>query len=730
MSDETAEVTMEASAPKGLGMFIGVFTPTILTILGAIMYLRLGWVVSQAGLYGTLLIVVVANLITLFTALSMSTLATNMRVGVGGAYFLISRSFGLEVGGAIGIPLYLSQVLSLAMYAYAFAEVGLLLTDSFPIKFAAAIVVLAVTAVAARSTEAALKAQLPILFLIVVSLIALLAGVDWGQQKVPGMGPFDETGFWGVFAVFFPAVTGILTGLSLSGDLAEPSKSIPRGGLFATLTGFVIYLILPVALAYGAGPAVLKTEMAWTQVAVGGATFVVLGLMTAILSSALGSVLSAPRTLQALAADRMAPAMFGEVDDATGEPLTGLYLSGGLAFFVVVLAPDLDYVASLVTMFFLTTYGALNVVAALEALIGDTSFRPTIRVPWIVSVLGGLGCLIAMFAISPLACAGAVVIELGIFAFLSRRSLSSTFGDARSGLLLTGARYALMRLRDARVDPRNWRPHILVFTTDLHRTLPVVRCADAFGQHRGIVTVEHLVDEVLEDFDGLDNLLRTDAAMLEAEGITAFTEVTSVRDLDEGALTVAQANGMAGLHSNTVMFGYHREEDGPPHLARLIRLCRTLSKLEKCAVLHVPSVGKRRKRGDIIVWWTGRENNGDLMLLLAHLVTMTSEYRGSAIVLKTIVDDQQAAIEMKRDFDSMIPSIRIDVEVDVIVREGGVSWQEVIRRDSATARMVFMGLALPDDDALAYAEKIDGLLDGLPDTCLVHNAGPFRGRLV
>ncbi|MCB9669273.1 MAG: Na-K-Cl cotransporter [Alphaproteobacteria bacterium] len=726
-----SEPTQEAPFPKqGLGTFIGVFTPTILTILGAIMYLRLGWVVSQAGLWGTIAIVVIANTITLFTALSMSTLATNMRVGVGGAYYLISRSFGLEVGGAIGIPLFLSQVLSLAMYAYALAEVGRLISDDWPIQITAALIVLGVTAVAARSTELALKAQLPILVFITISILALFAGADFGTQQVPDIGSFEKAGFWEVFAVFFPAVTGILTGLSLSGDLEEPSQSIPRGGLFATLTGFAIYLALPFALAFGAGPTVLADSMAWTYIAVGGTFTVILGLATAILSSAIGSVLSAPRTLQALATDRMAPSILAEVDPESGEPMKGLYLTGFLAFMVVVLTPSLDYVASLVTMFFLTTYGALNVVAALEAVIGDTSFRPTLRVHWLVSLAGALGCIVAMFAISPGACLLAIFIEIVIFFVLSRRSLTSTFGDARSGLMLTGARYALMMLRHARVDPRNWRPHILVFTTDLHRTLPVVKVADAFGQHRGIVTVEHLVDEELDDFEGVENLLRTDNAMLEAESITAFCEVTCVSDLDQGAVVVAQANGMAGLHSNTVMFGYHRDDDGPEHLARLIRLCRTLSKLEKCSVLFVPTTGRRSRKGSLVVWWTGRENNGDLMLLLAHLTTLTSEYAGARIVLKTIVDDERAAVEMKRDFASMLPTLRMDVAVEVIVREGGESIQDVIHRDSQGARMVFLGMALPDDDASAYARKMDSLLDGLPDTCLVRNAGPFRGRLV
>lgn len=733
---------MSENPTQKLGWFLGVFTPTILTILGVIMFLRLGWVVAQAGLVGALLIVLIANTITGITALSMSTLATNTRVGVGGAYFLISRSFGLEVGGAIGIPLYLSQVLSLSMYAFGLGESVRILWPSAPdlwIRILAALIVLGVTFVAAKSTRITLLLQIPVMVLIGISVVALVAGVEFNTVKVAQLGPWEQAGFWEVFAVFFPAVTGILTGLSLSGDLEDPGRSIPLGGLLATAVGAVIYVVLTVSLAYAGPAATIADPMAWTQIAWMGKLTVLGGMWGAIASSAFGSILSAPRTLQALAIDRLVPVKLGEIDETTGEPLVGIRVSGAIAFLAVVLLGALDNVALVVTMFFLTTYGALNLVAALEGLIGDTSFRPAFRVHWGLSLVGALGCLVAMLAISPWAGFVAIAIEAVVLFALSRRSLQTTFGDARSGLLLTGARYALLRLRDARIDPRNWRPNILVFTTDLHRTLPVVRWAARFGQHRGIVTLEHLVatKDIEGDLADVESLLRTDNATLEREGIEAFCEVTVVEDLDAGALTVAQANGMAGLHSNTVMFGFHQEHDAAPHLARLLRLGRTLSQLEKCVILHSPALPEhvykpeKRVAPRILVWWAGRENNGDLMLLFAHLVTLASEMRGARIELKTIVEDGPSAEEMRRDMAGMLPSIRIDVEVDVIVRGHGETWHEVIQRVSAGARLVFLGLRFPEPgEEGAYAERLDTLLRQLPDTCLVHNAGPFRGRLV
>ena len=153
------------------------------------------------------------------------------------------------------------------------------------------------------------------------------------------------------------------------------------------------------------------------------------------LSSAIGSILAAPRTLQALADDNLMPAALGQVDEKTGEPMVALWVSGILALCAVALG-DLNAVASVVTMFFLTTYGMLNLAAALESLVADPAFRPSIKVPWWVSVVGCVGCFVAMFSIHPLACFVAIIVEGIIWWLLSRRALRTTWGDLRSGIVV------------------------------------------------------------------------------------------------------------------------------------------------------------------------------------------------------------------------------------------------------------------------------------------------------
>ena len=731
MAENGLENSQETNGGLGLGTFLGVFTPTVLTILGVILYLRLGWVVGNAGIGGALLIVGLSHVITISTALSMSALATNMRIGVGGAYFIISRSLGLEIGGALGIPLYLSQTLSVTLYAFGLAEGVRIIWPGAPVQLLAAVIVVGVVLIAARSAVLALKLQLPLMIFIGLSLISLVVGVGWPPDpQVPMMGTWEDGDFWAVFAIFFPAVTGILAGVGLSGDLKDPSKSIPLGVLSAVAVGLVVYLIAPLILGSGADEATLRSDpLVWMELA-WFSPVVVIGLWGAILSSALGSVLGAPRTLQALAQDGLVPRKVGALDEESGEPMVALRITGVVAFLAVALG-DLNAVATVVTMFFLTTYGMLNLAAGLEALVQDPSFRPRIRVPWWVSLAGGLGCFIAMFAINPWACVTALFIEAVIWWWIERRSLEATWGDVRTGLWMATARFAMLKLRRARRDPRNWRPNVLVFTADLARSVGMVEMASDLSQRNGIVTVCTLMIGDVENHGDLAALIARNHGILAEEGLDAFCEVAAVHDMDAGVVTVAQSNGFAGVSSNMVMLGWPGTDAKAEHLGRLLGLVRRLAGLEKSTMIMRPVVNSRKAGGEIIVWWKGRESNGDLMLLLAHLLTLSASWREQHIALKAVVDTAEEVGPIKAEFEAMLEEIRIHASVEIIVREPEQNPVEIIRARSQDASLIFVGMSIPPaGDEVAYAGRLLGMLDGLPSTVLVRNAGPFRGRLV
>ncbi len=590
---------------------------------------------------------------------------------------MISRSLGLELGGAIGIPLFLCRTLSITFYSFGLVEAILALWPAAwgeipaaaPQLMAAAIIII-ITLVSGKSASLALKLQIPIMVAVGASLVALAIGALADGTRTPEFGITLRTapqGFWYVFAVFFPAVTGFTAGIGMSGDLKDARHSIPRGTLAAVATGTAVYLVVPLLMAFTTrvSPEELAVPgVVWTGIAIFGPWLVFPGLWGAILSSAFGSVLGGPRVLQALAADGLAPSFLARLSK-TGQPTIATWVSGAIAVTAVALG-GLNAVAQFVTILFLTLYVTINLASALESLVGDPSYRPTIRVPWYVSLLGSIGAIVVMFLINPWACLAAVVLESALYAYLRRRSMRKRWGDVRAGAWVALARWALLKLRHHDLDSRNWRPQILLFGGDPGKRAGLVRLASWFNQDRGIVTVCRLVVGELEKLREAEAIRAEMDRELEEAGVVAFSEVDVVPDFEQGVLAVAQANGIAGLHSNTVMFGWSRNK---ARLESQLRVMRAMSYAGKNTIItrlnwsHEPGSEKR-----IDIWWGGLQNNGDLMLLLAYLLRLNPEWQGARLFVRSVARDEKERQLQLDGLAKLLPEARIGAETEVIVK--------------------------------------------------------------
>jgi amino acid transporter len=697
-----------------------VFTPSLLTILGVIMYLRFGWVVGNVGLPATLLIVTISTSITFLTALSISAIATDQRVRVGGAYYMVSRSLGIETGGAVGIPLFFAQALSVALYTVGFAESVARAFPVLPEKPVGLVTTVLVALLAVRSAKVAIRAQYFIMAAIAISLLSFVLGHSVGPPDAVTVPIRDvpKQDFWVVFAVFFPAVTGIMAGVNMSGDLRHPGRSIPRGTLAAVGVGYAIYMILPIFLAIRADSAsLIHDPLIMRRMALWGDA-ILLGVWGATLSSAVGSILGAPRVLQALARDGVLPEPLRWLGRGSGPedtPRAGTVVTLGIAL-VAVAFGNLNIIAPILTMFFLTTYGVLNISAGLERALGSPSFRPRFKVPWYLSAIGAVGCLVVMFLINAIATVAAMIIVAGIYLWLERREVQAAWGDVRRGLWMALTRAGLFRLRGAD-DAKNWRPHLLVLSGAPTRRWYLVAFADWLSHRRALVTVASVLTDESVTLDRQRTMEATIGDYLARRGVQALIRLVRAPDPFEGAQRLVEAYGLGEMVPNTILLGDSEVDEHREAYCRM--LARFHEGQRNVVILHYDPERGFGERQIIDVWWGGLKRNGGLMLTLAYLLQTSIPWRGARIRVKMVRPTEEAARSARPNLEGVARGLRAGAEVEVLVNDGARTFVDILRESSADADLIFLGMREPGEGYVAYYERLRHAAEGMPTTAFV-----------
>ncbi len=457
------EVTQLAN--KQFGTVFGVYLPTVLNILGVIMYLRLGWVVGNAGLGGTILIILTAYLITGTTALCISSIVTNIRLGAGGVFSIVSQSLGLEVGGSVGIQFYLAQTFASAMYIYGFMEAWKYLFPSHH----AALVILGVYAVMVIvsyvSTGLAVRLQTIVMFGGVLALGCMFGGLlELPQLETPQfIGDFEYGSFWIMFAIFFPAATDVMVGSTLSGNLKKPRWSIPVGTLAAWGTTLLIYISLAVWYAVVASPEALKGNLTVAADKSIWNTGVTIGVLASCFNAGLSSLTVGPRVLQSLGQHRIVPFgnFFGRLQG--NEPRSALLFTAALVL-IALSAGDLNVLALFVTICFLLTYFTVNTILLIEQNLKMVSFRPSLPLPWWIPLFGSFACMSAILIISPFWGLVTILVSIGIYVYLNTKGLDTPWETIHGGVFVGIVNWAAKKVvrSTGKIGPRAWKPDLLL----------------------------------------------------------------------------------------------------------------------------------------------------------------------------------------------------------------------------------------------------------------------------
>ncbi|NAS13274.1 amino acid permease [Poritiphilus flavus] len=607
---------------KQFGTFAGVFTPTLLTILGVIMYLRMGWVVGNAGLLGAWLIIIISFAITLSTALSMSAITTNIRIGAGGAYAIISQALGLEVGGSLGIPRYVSQGLAVTMYIFGFREGWLgIFPDHSP--FLIDIIVFAVLiTIAYISADLAIKTQFFIMIVIILSLLSIVLAayhgsmsvpteeaIRWGTFKGSVENGFSGSDFWLVFAVFFPASTGIMAGANMSGELKDPKKSIPVGTLWAIGVSFVIYMSLAFWLARSASEQELISNynIVIDKAYVG--PLVIAGILGATFSSALASLVGSSRILYAMGEHRVLP--YSKVlagTSANGQPRNAMIVTG-IMIFVTMLLRDLNAVAPLVTLFFLITYAMINIVVIIEQKLGLISYRPIFKVNKWIPWIGLVSSVVAMFIINPTVSLISISIVFVVYWFLSRQNIETPFEDVRSGLFVSFAEWAAKHTWGMKnMQQRAWKPNLMVPIRDIDGARGNFQFLRNIARPKGSIKLLGIAPNV-ENSVFPDELATLSESFRQKDVFSSWTVIHS-ENFAQGVNYGNQALKGAFFRPNIVFLNLQQHDNYETEIRPVIQEC---IRLEIGVLLFsLNSTTLLGQRNVINVWVSDRTDNWNL----------------------------------------------------------------------------------------------------------------------
>jgi hypothetical protein len=332
-----------------------------------------------------------------------------------------------------------------------------------------------------------------------------------------------------------------------------------------------------------------------------------------------------------------------------------------------------------------------------------------------------------MFLINAMATVAAAVFVVGVLLWLEKRGLEAAWGDVRMGIWLALTRAGLMRLKKP-VDPRNWRPHLLVLSGAPMRRWHLVELATSFTHNRGILTVATVLGSDSVTVQRKQNLETGIQDFLSKRGVGALVRVVSAPDPFIGSAQLAETYGLGTLVPNTILLGDTKEEKHREPYCRMVERFY----FSKRNVLIVRDDEERgfgnRKRIDL--WWGGLQANGALMLILAYLLQSSLLWRDAQVRLKMVVPNEEAAREARKNLAAMAERTRTGAEPHVLAANGRPFF-DILQESSSDADLVFMGIAQPEAGGFEkYYAELRERTEGLPSTVFVLAAEEIAFREV
>ncbi|CAK7232258.1 hypothetical protein SBRCBS47491_008207 [Sporothrix bragantina] len=576
-----------------LGVMSGVYVPVCLSILSILMFLRFGSILGQIGLLGMLGLLVVSYLVDFVTALSLSAVASNGEVKGGGTYYLISRSLGPEFGGSIGLLFYLSQVLNTALNVVGLIDcLGLSFDWLVPHGywwgyFSQTAVLVFCTLLCFAGSSLFAKASNGLLVVLTIATLSIpistlvrkpfvdpVSGVEFTGLRLATLRSnlFPTSGedfafrglstFRDLFGILFPATSGIFAGASMSGDLRNPSKSIPVGTLWALGSTIALYLVVILSLAASTThmslltqPNIIMETSIWSPIILAGECAVTF-------FSALMGLIGASKLMQALGRDKLLPglSLFSWGTEKHDEPLPALVVTYAIA--QLALFADLNQIATFISMGYMVTFFVMNLACFLLKIGSAPNFRPAFKFfSWQTALLGSVMSAAAMFFIDETYATSSVILLVMLFLLIHYLCPPKRWGDVSQNLIYHQVRKYLLRLKPEHI--KFWRPQIILLTNDPRRQTRLIQFCNSMKKG-GLYILGHVI--VTDDFTTgvLEAKLQQtlwSQYITEYSRIKAFVQLTMSPSITWGARNLILASGLGGMRPNIAVLGFYNMDE-------------------------------------------------------------------------------------------------------------------------------------------------------------------------
>lgn len=705
---------------KKFGTMDGVFLPCIQTILGVILFLRLTSITAQAGCMQTTLIILMCVTSTFPTVLSLSAIATNGTIEAGGPYYIISRTLGPEIGGAIGLLFYIGTTGSASMYvlgaieAISHAGFSLLGNDTyhhFPYwtQVSALFIMFSISSVVTVGEKYVAMSSNFFLLCVLASVVCMTLGVILFALGLfdGALGPMDRVfmdniwpiyepdpitdvtpTFFSLLAIFYPSVTGILAGSNRSAVLSNPARSIPAGTLGAV--GFTTFIYIFTVWLFGmiiANETMKENKMVVADIAFPSGGVVKIGIIMSSIGAALQCMTGAPRLLAAIALDDSIPFLrYVKPNSMAEEPFRAIWVTCFIAS-MLSLSGNMDNITPIITMFFLLMYSAINLSCFLLDVTQSPSFRPTFRYfHWSISLFAFLWCLGLAFIISWYIAILTFILFISLYLYNKKQQMETKdWGDVGSALHYSTVLQSLRALTGTSskdFHAKNWRPQLLTLVntdaTGHPKELHVLRLAAQLNKGRGI----NMLFSILQDQGSLDNLNTCQKVANSRESLRQHMK----RELMEGFESVIATNGSkseaiwsAVIHSglgplgpNAIMLPYPADwKQNEAKADEYVRTLHGIMNLKKALILfkggeRYPCSTDIIKNGSIDVWWV--VHDGGLLLLLPYLLSQNHIWKTGAELrlFAVITSSTENPCLLSEAVTDHLQRVRINASVTVV----------------------------------------------------------------